>query len=57
MDANVTLAEIRALIAEAREHETEDRSSIEECQEAVRKFEKLDDWLSRGGRLPKRWGG
>lgn len=50
-DPNETLAEIRRLAA----LEEEDRDTCVDLAEGMRLFRTLDEWLTKGGRLPEAW--
>lgn len=50
MDPNKTLNELRKVMAEIRRTPQSD-----EADEAAELFQALDDWITRGGFLPKDW--
>lgn len=49
MDPNAALAELRALVADGHETDSDDHDRIAELVRA------LDTWISRGGFLPAAW--
>ena len=56
MDPNACLAEIRQLIAESyRLDKTDESLSPIATDRLVELIEGLDQWISRGGFLPKQW--
>ncbi len=50
MDPNATLDRLRELVMEYRDH-----GAIETAEELADDFDSLDQWLSRGGFLPRDW--
>src|SRR5574341_214019 len=56
MDPNTTLAEIRQIILRAEELEAQDKSLFADASDRlVELVRDLDEWLSRGGALPRAW--
>lgn len=55
MDPNETLRQLREKIAEARQWEANPYHEETSGEEVYQLFDDLDDWLSKGGILPKDW--
>ena len=56
MDPNANLEELRALVRAGNEaHDNGEAPAPEDSERMVELVSSLDEWLSKGGFLPKAW--